>query len=127
MAYSKVLVGTDGSLTAAKAVQRAVDLASATDATLVVAFVGDSHTGQGVLDQVVAQHGGAGVPVETHLLEGDPAEALLGLAAAEGIDVVVVGNKGMTGASRFLLGSVPNKISHQASCDVLIVNTTGVG
>lgn len=127
MAYSKVLVGTDGSLTAAKAVQRAVDLAVATDATLVVAFVGDSHTGQGVLDQVVAQHGGAGVSVETHLLEGDPAEALLGLAAAEGIDIVVVGNKGMTGASRFLLGSVPNKISHQASCDVLIVNTTGAG
>src|ERR687892_109287 len=46
-------------------------------------------------------------------------------AASEGHDLVVVGNKGMTGGLRFLLGVVPDKVSHQAPCDVLIVNTVG--
>jgi len=124
MPYRTVLVGTDGSLTAGRAVQRAVGLAAATQARLVVAYVGDPATGRSVLEAVRRQHGDAGVELVDKLLEGDPADALLGLAAAEHADVVVVGNKGMTGAQRFLLGSVPNKISHQATCDVLVVHTT---
>ena len=124
MPYRTVLVGTDGSLTAGRAVQQAVRLAAATRARLVVAYVGDPATGRQVLEAVAQQHGDAGVELVHKLLEGDPADALLGLAAAEHADVVVVGNKGMTGAQRFLLGSVPNKISHQARCDVLIVNTS---
>ena len=62
--------------------------------------------------------------VTTHAREGDPADAILDVAEEMKADVIVVGNKGMTGARRFLLGSVPNKISHHAPCGVYIVRTT---
>ena len=55
---------------------------------------------------------------------GDAADAILDVAEEQGSDLIVVGNKGMTGATRFLLGSVPNKVSHHAPCSVLIVRTS---
>jgi nucleotide-binding universal stress UspA family protein len=67
---------------------------------------------------------GAGVNVETFAREGDPADAILDVAEERDADLIVVGNKGMSGAKRFLLGSVPNKVSHHAPCSVLIVRTT---
>ena len=67
---------------------------------------------------------GAGLDVETFAREGDPADAILDVAEEREADLIVVGNKGMTGARRFLLGSVPNKVSHHAPCSVLIVRTT---
>ena len=67
---------------------------------------------------------GAGVAAGTHARQGDPADAILDVAEESGADLVVVGNKGMTGAKRFLLGSVPNKVSHHAPCSVLIIRTT---
>ena len=66
----------------------------------------------------------AGVTVERHARQGDPADAILDVAEEIGADLIVVGNKGMTGAKRFLLGSVPNKVSHHAPCSVLIIRTT---
>ena len=66
----------------------------------------------------------SGVNVETFAREGDPADAILDVAEETGADLIVVGNKGMTGAKRFLLGSVPNKVSHHAPCSVLIIRTT---
>jgi nucleotide-binding universal stress UspA family protein len=65
-----------------------------------------------------------GVVVETHLSYEDPASALLDTAEKVGADLLVVGSKGMSGPGRFLLGSVPNKISHHCPCNLLIVNTT---
>jgi nucleotide-binding universal stress UspA family protein len=62
--------------------------------------------------------------VQTHPVEGDPAEAVLSVAEETKADLIVVGNKGMTGARRFVLGSVPNNVSHHAPCSVLIVRTT---
>ena len=62
--------------------------------------------------------------VKTHAREGDPADAILDVAEEQGADLIVVGNKGMTGAKRFLLGSVPNKVSHHAPCTVMIIRTT---
>ena len=71
------------------------------------------------------RHGeAAGVEAEPHPREGDPADAILDVAEEIGADLIVVGNKGMTGAKRFLLGSVPNKVSHHAPCSVYIVRTT---
>jgi nucleotide-binding universal stress UspA family protein len=67
---------------------------------------------------------GSGLQVETVAREGDPADAILDVAEETGADLIVVGNKGMTGAKRFLLGSVPNKVSHHAPCSVLIIRTT---
>jgi nucleotide-binding universal stress UspA family protein len=65
-----------------------------------------------------------GLDVETFARQGDPADAILDVAEEQRADLIVVGNKGMTGAKRFLLGSVPNKVSHHAPCSVLIIRTT---
>jgi nucleotide-binding universal stress UspA family protein len=62
--------------------------------------------------------------VEIFARQGDAADAILDVAEEQAADLIVVGNKGMTGAKRFLLGSVPNKVSHHAPCSVLIVRTT---
>jgi nucleotide-binding universal stress UspA family protein len=64
------------------------------------------------------------VNVNTHARQGDPADAILDVAEESGADLIIVGNKGMTGAKRFLLGSVPDKISHHAPCSVMIIRTT---
>jgi nucleotide-binding universal stress UspA family protein len=66
----------------------------------------------------------AGIPVQTFQRQGDPADAILDIAEERDADLIVVGNKGMTGAKRFLLGSVPNRVSHHAPCSVLIIRTT---
>ncbi len=64
----------------------------------------------------------APVRTQTHVLPGDAADVLLRVAGEVDADLIVVGNKGMQGARR-VLGSVPNTISHQAACSVLIVQT----
>jgi len=64
------------------------------------------------------------VEIKSHPRDGDPADAILQVAEEVDADLIVVGNKGMTGARRFLLGSVPNKVSHHAPCSVIIVRTT---
>lgn len=121
--YSRILVGTDGSETAGRAVQRAVDLAKATGAQVTIASAGSADRASDVVTKAAAAHDNSGVPVETKVLAGDPATALVE-EAAQGYDLLVVGNKGMAGASRFLLGSVPNKVSHHSPVALLIVHTT---
>jgi nucleotide-binding universal stress UspA family protein len=77
-----------------------------------------------LLQAAAADARAAGVEqIETFARVGDAADAILDIAEEQGSDLIVVGNKGMTGATRFLLGSVPNKISHHAPCSVLIVRT----
>ena len=76
------------------------------------------------LKEAAAQIEEAGVNVQTYAREGDPADAILDVAEEEKSGLIIVGNKGMTGAKRFLLGSVPNKVSHHAPCSVLIIRTT---
>ena len=66
----------------------------------------------------------AGVASRSWAREGDPADAILDVAEELTADLIVVGNKGMTGAKRFLLGSVPNRVSHHAPCSVMIIRTT---
>ena len=68
-----------------------------------------------------ARRAGASTPATTYARQGDPAAALLDVAEERGADLIVVGNKGMTGADRFLLGSVPNKVTHHAPCSVLVI------
>jgi nucleotide-binding universal stress UspA family protein len=76
------------------------------------------------LREAAAESQAAGVATETYARQGDPADAILDVAEERGADLIVVGNKGMTGAKRFLLGSVPNKVSHHAPCSVLIIRTS---
>jgi nucleotide-binding universal stress UspA family protein len=147
--YRNVVVGTDGSATAGRAVRHAADLAGAFGARLTVVTAYEPGTGvtaqelesapedvrwrltdaSGAEDLAGAARRiarDAGVQdVRTRVAQGEPAAALIDVAEDTLADVIVVGSKGMTGASRFVLGSVPNKVSHHAPCDVLIVQTTG--
>ncbi len=122
LVYQRILVGTDGSATAARAVDRAVAVAKATNAELTVLCVGSPERAKRVVDAEVARHADSGVTIHAVTGEGDPASCLV--EQAEGFDLLVVGNKGMTGATRFFLGSVPNKVSHHVPCSLLIVRTT---
>ena len=146
--FDRIVVGTDGSETAAEAVRTATELAKLSGGSLdiVSAFepvpaerlrqesqgisgdvshaVNPREDVQFVLDKAAALAKKEGVPVLTHPREGEAADAILDVAEENNADLVIVGNKGMTGARRFLLGSVPNKISHHAPCDVWIVRTT---
>jgi nucleotide-binding universal stress UspA family protein len=122
--YKRILVGTDGSSTAAMAVDRAVEVAAATGAQLTILAVDREQRGRKVVEAEVARHKDSGVDITPHVESGDPATVLVDTAEAGGFDLLVVGNKGMTGATRFFLGSVPNKVSHHAPVALLIVRTT---
>jgi nucleotide-binding universal stress UspA family protein len=146
--FRSIVVGTDGSETAAKAVDAAVELAQLSGATLEIVSAYEPVSSQrlreearqvppdlqwminrradvdATLDQAAERARGAGITPQTHARQGDPADAILDVAEELGADLIVVGNKGMTGAKRFLLGSVPNKVSHHAPCAVMIIRTT---
>jgi nucleotide-binding universal stress UspA family protein len=146
--FSRIVVGTDGSETAAEAVRQAIDLAKISGAQLGVVSayqpvpkrrleneqqgvpadvqyeIGPREDVNLVLDGAAAEAKKEGIEVQTHPVEGEPAEAILSVAEETDADLIVVGNKGMTGARRFLLGSVPNNVSHHAPCSVIIVRTT---
>ena len=146
--FERIVVGTDGSETAAEAVKQAIELAKMNDAKLdivsayepvpqsrlreegaevpgdVAYAVGPREDVNTTLEAAAAPGLQEGIEVNTHPREGDPADAILDVAEEVKADLIVVGNKGMTGARRFLLGSVPNKISHHAPCGVYIVRTT---
>ena len=114
--YKRIVVGTDLSPTANVATKRASLLAAGTGAELFLVHVG---TDPGVPLKELADSVGA-QPV---VVPGNPAEALI--AECERLDagLLAVGSVGMSGAKRFLLGNVPNKVSHHASRDLLIVKT----
>lgn len=139
-----ILVGTDGSDAAGVAVTQAIGLAAALGARLHIvsayAPVSDRQLRIGrvqvpsdvqvnLREEVLAlleasqrDAQSAGVDrVETFARVGDAADAILDVAEEQGSDLIVVGNKGMAGATRFLLGSVPQKVSHHAPCSVMIV------
>ncbi|MGH2726011.1 MAG: universal stress protein [Actinomycetota bacterium] len=122
--YKNVLIATDGSVTASHAAEVGVDVAKASGADVLLLHVGESGSGKKVLSQTEKAHAKSGVTIKTLSVSGDPADMICEVAEREGVDLIVIGNKGMTGAKRFLLGSVPNQVSHHAPCNVLIVKTT---
>ena len=146
--FGSIVVGTDGSQTAEEAVRQAGELAKQMGAKvhLVSAFepvsesrlrserqgapsdvewaVNPREDVNATLEEARKSIEDSGVDVELHAREGDPADAILDVAEERGADLIVVGNRGMTGAKRFLLGSVPNKVSHHAPCSVMIIRTT---
>ena len=113
--YERVVVGTDLSATAKVATERAATLAERLGAELLIVHAGKESE---ALDQVASEHGARAVAVP-----GSPADVLVAQTEAAGGGLLVVGSVGMSGAKRFLLGSVPNKVSHHAGTDVLIVKT----
>ena len=146
--FGSIVVGTDGSDTAKEAVRQATELAKTLGSSihLVSAYepVSDGRLHEErqevpedlqwmvnpredvntTLEDAAEELKETGVEVEVHAREGDPADAILDVAEEQKADLIVVGNKGMTGAKRFLLGSVPNKVSHHAPCTVMIIRTT---
>ena len=133
--YSAIVVGTDGSETAREAVRQATRLAATVGARIELVSAYEPVPGSGsegwsvsprdeverALREMAEEIATAGVEVTTYARQGDPAAALLDVAEERGADLIVVGNKGMTGADRFLLGSVPNKVTHHAPCSVLVI------
>ena len=122
--YKRILVGTDGSETASIAVARAVEVAAAFGSRLTILCVDNEERGRRVVEEAVAKHAGSGGDITPLVESGDPASVLVEVAEAGTYDILVVVNKGMTGVSRFFLGSVPNKVSHHAAIALLIVRTT---
>ena len=123
--YQKILVGTDGSDTAAKAVGRAVDVARASNASLTIFSAARAAEGEEIVATEAARHESSGLSIDTKVGQGEPAAALIEECRGGGYDLLVLGNRGMTGVARFLrLGSVPNKVSHHLPCSILIVKTT---
>jgi nucleotide-binding universal stress UspA family protein len=143
--YRTVVVGTDGSPTADRAVEAAAELARSWGSALhiVTAFrsprsgmgaatgvdLVDSGAGQALAEEsaravglAAIQNFGDGVAAEAHAAQGNADDVILAAADEVGADLIVVGSKGMRGARRYL-GSVPNSVAHAADCAVLIVKT----
>ena len=137
--FSIVAVGTDGSATAGEAVEKATEIARRFDAKLVLLSAVEGPSGppsedielqwatnssarvKSILERLERDLAEEGIECETRAEEGDPAEVLVRLAEESGADLLVIGNKGM---QRRVLGSVPNTVTHQAACSVLVVKTT---
>ena len=146
--FASIVVGTDGSESAEEAVRQAVELAARLGATLRIVsayepvpagrlreeaqqvppdlqwMINPREDVDATLRNAAEAALEGGVEAETYARQGDPADAILDVAEEQGADLIVVGNKGMTGARRFLLGSVPNRVSHHAPCSVLIIRTS---
>lgn len=139
-----IAVGTDGSETAGKAVDFAMDMAERYGAKLVIASaykpvsedrlrkeqvdapqeiqwsINPSEDVDGALRAAEDAAKERGLKYASEARNGDPADVLCDIAGDHGADIIVVGNKGM---QRRILGSVPNSVSHKAPCSVLIVKT----
>ena len=113
--YGTIVAGTDLSDTARIATDRAAALARTLDAKFVLVHAGQSSP---ELEEL-----GKGYGAEVAVEGGDPASVLISEVDRVDADLLVVGSVGMRGARRFLLGSVPNKVSHHAPTDLLIVKT----
>jgi nucleotide-binding universal stress UspA family protein len=146
--YESIVVGTDGSSTAQRAVAEATRLSKALGSALHVVAAYEPVRGvriegspegaktgapllpdsqvQTIVDAAAAAVRISGVDVKSHTVTGDPAGALIEVAEQENAGLIVVGSCGMHGVKR-VLGSVPNKVAHRARCNVMIVATEGAG
>ena len=127
--FQNIAVGTDGSERAWRAVARAAQLAAACDATLHVihAYQGTRESieaaGKAVIERLGPELAATGARVQPYALQGDPADVMIDWAQHNDVDLIIVGNKGMTGRRGRLLGSIPNAVAHEAPCAVMIVPT----
>lgn len=148
MTYRTIVVGTDGSESAVRAVDTAASMGAADGSRLVVvtAFERHDHAPDDgaptdvrwmLTDSATAEeharHGrqrahDAGVDdVVVQAVAGEPADMLIETARDFNADLIVVGSVGLTNAAHFILGSVASTVLHHAPCDVLVVHTHGAG
>ncbi len=142
----RIVVGTDGSASSIDAVRQASEIAAASQAELHIVSVASlaadlalrgvaplaippdydneaKKFAKQTLDNAAAVAIAAGARVTTHLVDGDASTELMRYCDSVDADLLVVGAHGMTGAARFLLGSVPNRCAHHARCSVLIARS----
>ena len=146
--YSTILVGTDGSESSFRAVERAAAIAGDAGATLLIVSaytdmsdrdraraasalgeeaykVMGSHPADDILREAADKAKQAGAKdIDTFCKPGDPVDVLVSAIEDRKADLCVIGNRGLNSLAGRLLGSVPANISHRAACDVLIVHTT---
>src|SRR5262249_17990455 len=146
--YKTIVVGVDGSETARAALLKAADLGKLTGARVHIVtasargvlaeLVAIEPMAAGAIEALTSAEsevesasaallarladevGARGVAVETHVMDSAPADAIIDVAQEVGADLIVVGNRGMRGTKRYVLGSVPNSVAHHAPCDVTI-------
>lgn len=141
----KVLIALDGSAASEQALDLARELLCGKQAEITVLHVIPRHLIYGKGGPVVAEcydpdeehavsrtlldsaqarlrAGGVGPTITTEIEVGDPADAILTVAADEGIDLIIMGSRGLTAARRFLLGSVSTKVTTHAPCAVLVAH-----
>jgi nucleotide-binding universal stress UspA family protein len=148
MGYTSIVVGTDGSATAQKAVTQAAELAAIDGARVIIVTAYEPRTGAPLADadavpadirftltdrvqaeelaeegRVIAKEMGA-PKVVVQAIAGDPGEVLLEAARDFNAELIVVGSRGLTSHAHFLLGSVASSVAHHAPCDVLVAHTT---
>ena len=149
MTYRNIVVGSDGSATAEKAVVQAATLAAASKARLIIVTAytegkGPAHDVNldqvpadirfvltdrvqaeelGIHGRAAAKEAGAG-KVVVQAIPGDPAEVLLEAAKDFDAELIVVGSRGLNSHAHFILGSVAASVAHHAPCDVLVAHTT---
>jgi nucleotide-binding universal stress UspA family protein len=144
-AYQTVLVGTDGSDSSLRAVEKAGHIAGA-DAKLVVATAyfpqsedaraadvlkdeGYKMSGNAPIYAILREakeraHQAGATNIEEKAIVGAPVDALVELAEEIKADLLVVGNVGLSTIAGRLLGSVPANVARRSKTDVLIVHTT---
>ena len=122
--YRRLLIATDGSVTADRAARKGYALAKRLGASVTLLFVGHPKTGELVLQDTVATVGQeSGVSSAIEIRSGKPVEEIVDAAVSEGFDLVVIGNRGMAGAKATLLGSIPRDVAEQSPVDVLVART----
>jgi nucleotide-binding universal stress UspA family protein len=145
--YNHIIVGTDGSGTASRAVLHAIDLAALSGARLHIATAGSDSfvyfavggvalpgTGElspitltedlsTVVNEAASLAQERGVDCETHTIIGEAVDAICNLAEKLNVDLIVIGNRGMKSVQRYFWDSIPDAVSHKAPCNVLIVDT----
>ncbi len=144
---TRIVVGTDGSVTAERAVYKATALAKAVGAELIIVsafndrgptgvaragisidagWVAAAHSAaESVASQAAENASAQGVTAVSHqAVAGEPSEVLIRVTEEQQADLLVVGSKGMQSTARFLLGPIANKVSRKVDCDLLIVETS---
>jgi ubiquinone biosynthesis protein len=121
----RILVGTDRSETATRAVRWAAEMAQRYDAELIVTQSVPDGNERATTERELAGYVDDVAPGARTLVRSgdDPARQMAEIARDESIDVIVVGSVGMSGRKEFLLENIPNRVSHMAPCTVVIVQT----
>jgi nucleotide-binding universal stress UspA family protein/nitrite reductase/ring-hydroxylating ferredoxin subunit len=121
--YRHVMIATDGSPTADRAARKGYDLADAVGASVSIVFVGHPRTGELITHDTEAIYGTDDVETTIDVRQGQPAAQILEAASEHDADLIVVGNKGMTGAMRFFVNPIPQKVVDATDRDILVGRT----